>query len=184
MKQNSQFFSMLIERGQFRVDESGHALLFGEFLLLIPPEVVLELQRQLEDELGRDGMTALMQHIGAYQIDQAVERHDEQYNLDDISKEKLLDYFDRINNILGWGEIAFESIDTDDGTYEITVQQPMLPTVQRDRYEKTEQPICHYLAGMLNRQMEILIEDELSIEETDCAATGGKVCTFEGTATD
>jgi hypothetical protein len=37
------FFTRMIEDGQFRITDDGHALLFGEFVVLTPAGVYLEI---------------------------------------------------------------------------------------------------------------------------------------------
>lgn len=182
---DSQFFSSLIEKGEFRVDDEGHALLFGEFLFLIPPMVILELQDELADRLGDDEMQELMADMGRYHIRQAVERQSEDYDLDTVSRENLLRRTINILNILGWGKAEITSFDPDTETFSVRMEHPTLPSVLRNRREETaDAPICHYLRGVIEQDFQVLFDSDITAEETQCAGVEGSVCVFEGGPTD
>lgn len=178
MAQNSSVFSDLIANGEFRVDEEGHALLNGQFLLMIPPPVILHLQNRLKEEVGQEQMEDIMIDAGQYQVQQALDRYRDRYGIDDISREKLFSYFNNIVKILGWGEIEMQV--TQNSEAKVTVKHPTLPSVYRHRNEEmADNPICHYLRGMMSEGLSALTDDGLLFEETTCAAMGGKVCVFE-----
>lgn len=186
MGKDSAFFSSLIEKGQFRVDETGHARLFGEYLFMMPPEVLLRLQDRLEEQIGEAEMEEILTDLGAFQTRQALERYQEQYNWDQMSKERILDYGFNILRALGWGRIEPETIDTGaDPSFRVEVLHPTLPAVYRDENDElSERPICHYLSGMIRQSMEsIIFGEDVEITETSCAATGGDRCVFEGRPT-
>lgn len=178
MAQNNSFFSDLIANGEFRVNEKGHAILNGEFLLMVPPPVILKHQEDLVEEIGEEKAKSMMVDTGRYQIEQALRRYKERYGLDEISKEKIVDYGNNILKVLGWGEVQIEEISKDKAL--VKVENPLLPSVYRNRRDKlSEEPICHYLRGMMSEAVSAIIEEEVLLEETQCAATGGEVCVFE-----
>ncbi len=178
MAQNSSVFSDLIANGEFRVDEEGHAMLNGQFLLMIPPPVILYLQDRLEDEMGREQMESLMLDAGRHQVQQALERYKDRYGMDDISKDKIVNYANTIIKILGWGEVTIQNADSDDVI--VSVEHPTLPSVYRNRNdEMADAPVCHYLRGMMSGGMSAIIGEDVTLEETTCAAMGGKICVFE-----
>lgn len=179
MPNQSSAFSELIANGEFRVDDSGHASLNGQLLLMMPPPVILKLQNDLAEELGAEEMEEFMYDIGAYQVEQALDRYIERYGLDGISKEKIFDYIESILKVLGWGEIKIEEIDMDENV-KITVGRPTLPIVYRNSHDElAEEPICHYLRGLLGAACDAILNEDIEIEETKCAAVGGKECVFE-----
>ncbi|MDY6778792.1 MAG: V4R domain-containing protein [Candidatus Nanohaloarchaea archaeon] len=187
MQEKSNFFSSLIEKGQFRVDEKGHAVLFGEFLFMVPPKVILRLQDELEDRLGREEMEELMVELGLYQVEQASDRYREKFSIDNISHNKLLEFIKDILKVLGWGEIDLTSFERDKGVFTVKVKHPTLPSIIRnDIGEKREEPVCHYLRGILKGAFgAILSVENLQIEESTCAATGDSdICVFEAKSTD
>lgn len=180
MEDGASFFTSLIENGQFRADGKGHALLFGEFLLLVPPPVILHMQERLMERLGREEAAAFMADLGRYQIQQAVERQSERYNLENVNRDALRERTFNIFNILGWGSADVDRFDPETGTFAVTVRHPTLPSVYRNRNdERADEPICHFVRGILERDLDLLTEHDITIEETECAATGGAVCVFE-----
>lgn len=180
MDEGSSFFTSLIESGQFRVDGKGHALLFGEFLLLMPPPVILHMQERLSERLGREEMTTFMADMGRYQIDQAVERQADRYDLENVNRDTLQERTFDIFNILGWGNAEVDRFDHTTGECRVVVRHPTLPSVYRNRNDDlADRPICHFVRGILERDLEILTDHAIELEETTCAATGGDVCVFE-----
>lgn len=179
---SSSFFSRLIETGEFRVNEEGHALLNGQFLLMIPPTVIIHLEEKLEEEYGRDEMEEVLTDMGRYQAEQALDRYIDRYGMDNLSREKFLDYARKILRTLGWGKVTIDSLDAEQGTVKIVVEHPTLPSVYRNQREETaDKPICLYLQGIFAYSFGALMDDDLDVEETSCAAVGGKKCVFEGT---
>ena len=106
----SAFFSKLIESGQFNVEDSGHAMLFGEYLLMVPPSVMLKLQMDLEKMVGKKRSQKLLSDLGEYQISQALERYVKRFSIKKIDKRKILDFEKNILNILGWGDFSLNDI--------------------------------------------------------------------------
>lgn len=183
MTKDSAFFSSLIEKGQLRVDEHGHAMLFGEFLFLVPPKVMIHLQEELEDRLGREEMEDLMTELGDYHVRQATDRYVDQYGMDDISKEKIAEFVQNLLKILGWGKVDIHTLNSDE--FKAVVTHPTLPSIYRNELEKeSDDPLCYYLAGVLSGAVNAISNQDFDIEEINCAATGGNKCIFEGQSTD
>lgn len=182
VEKQSSFFTSLIEKGEFRINNKGQATLFGEFLLMIPPAVIVKLQDRLAEEVGRETMEEMMHDVGAYQVEQAVKRQLDDRNLSNLSKEQLLDHSFNIFGILGWGTFHIEDIESD--FFRVEVHNPSLPTVIRKRMDRNpEQPTCHFIAGLINRNIESILEKDFTIEEVSCASVEGKKCVFEGQVT-
>ncbi len=183
MTSQDPFFSSLIEKGQFRIDDKGHAILFGEYLFLIPPHVILHMQEELEEELGSEKMKNFMSDMGSFQVENGLRRYRENYGWDEIPRDKLSNYIEKIARIVGWGQIDFKSIDSDEGSFRIEVSSPTFPAIYLDwKDERADEPICHYLRGMMGEAMSAIIDGDLEVEETECAAVEGKMCVIEGEA--
>lgn len=181
MSKNAPFFSSLIERGQFRVDDKGHARLFGEFVLFVPPRVILKMQDDLEGRIGREDMKEFISDMGGFQVRQGMERYREKYNWDEIPRENLLEYINKLAKLMGWGEVDIDSLDVEEGTFEIRILHPTLPSVyRREEDEMADEPICHYIRGMMEQAMNALMDCEVECQETQCAAVEGDVCRLEG----
>lgn len=182
VEQQSSFFTSLIEKGEFRINDKGQATLFGEFLLMMPPAVIVKLQDRIVEDAGRDSMKEIMHDMGSYQIEQAVKRQLEDRNLSDLSKDQLLDHSFNIFGILGWGTFHVDEIDAE--FFRVEVHNPSLPTVIRKRMDRSpDEPTCHFVAGLIHRNIESILEKDFEIEEVSCASVEGKKCVFEGKAT-
>lgn len=180
MPNDSSIFSELIANGEFQVDDKGHAILNGQFLLMVPPPVILKLQERLEEELGREGMQELLVEMGEYQVEQALDRYKERYGMEEVSREKILSYVSNVLKVLGWGKIEIKGAESDE--IKIVVEHPTLPSVYRNREDElSNEPICHYLRGLLSKSMDVTQSGDVNLEETQCAATGGDICVFENT---
>lgn len=187
MGDRSLFFSSLIEKGQFRVDDKGHALLFGQPLFLVPPRVLIKLQMDLREYMEAEEIEGFMADLGAYQTEQALERYEDRYNWDSMSKEKILRQGFKMLKVLGWGEISVDMLTTeqDDAGFRLVVAHPTFPAVYQEMDGDQHSPVCHYLRGMLRRSMEaIAFGEDVEIEETSCAAVEGDTCVFEGSPRD
>lgn len=187
MSGDSVFFSSLIEKGQFRVDDEGHALLFGQPLFLVPPPVLIKLQEDLPDYMEGDDIESFMLELGSFQTQQALERYEERYDWDEMSKEKILRQGFKMLKVLGWGDITIDSLSTEEGeaSFRLVVEHPTFPAVYQQMNGEQDAPVCHYLRGMLKRSMEgIVFGDGVTIEEVACAAVSGDRCVFEGQPTD
>lgn len=179
MGENSLFFTNLIEKGEFRIDDKGHARLFGEYLFLIPPKVMVKLQNDLEEKIGHEEMSSLMKELGRYQVEQALDRYSIRMNFKDISKSKFLKFAQNIVKIIGWGEIEFKTLKKESKEAEIIINYPTFPEVYLRNHEPTETPICHYLNGILQEMVEKLI-GEVELYEATCAVNhDSHVCVFK-----
>ncbi|MFB6158568.1 MAG: V4R domain-containing protein [Candidatus Nanohalobium sp.] len=177
MVNESSIFSQLMANGEFRVDDKGHAILNGQFLLMIPPPVILELQEDLENRYGRKDMEEIMLEAGEFQLEQALNRYKDRYDLEEVSRENILEFFNQVGKVLGWGDIE---IRTEGENPVVTVEYPTLPSVYRNRGEElADRPICHYLRGMSSKAVSSLLGEEITLKEEKCAATGGDICRFE-----
>jgi predicted hydrocarbon binding protein len=134
----------------------------------------------LEEKLGKEEMKQLCVEMGEYQVEQALGRYKDRYGIDEVSREKIISYVDNILKVLGWGEIDIKS--AENGEIKVVVKHPTLPSVYRNKNEElSEEPICHYLRGLLNKGINVTHDLDVKLEETQCAATGGDTCIFEST---
>lgn len=184
MPGGASFFTRLIENGQFKVDEEGHAILNGEFLLMVPPPVIIHMQQRLADQIGEAAMEDFMADAGRYQVEQAIERYIERYDIDQLSKDHIIEFAEELLRVLGWGRITINQFDVQEHAVRVIVRHPTLPSVHRNQLgERSETPICHYLRGILERGMGAVMENDLDLVETSCAAVDDDTCVFENRAT-
>jgi len=175
----SAFFTKLIESGQFSMEDTGHAKLFGEYLLMIPPSVLLRLMADLEKSVGKVRMARIMSDLGEFQIDQALERYKIRFNIEGVDKRKIIDLEEHILNILGWGSFKVGSLSFEKGYASIIIVNNVLSLKYREMYgRKSKGPIDFYMAGLLKGMFSTLFEKKVKVREVRCIAKGDKYCEF------
>lgn len=174
------FFSHLIDTGQFRVDDEGRALLFGEFLFLIPPSVLVKLRDVLIEEIGLERAGQILFELGKFQIEKGAERYVKKYNLDKMTRDEIIEFTSNIFKVLGWGNIEVEKLDLENYEVSILVKDPVFPEKYLQlKGEKADRSICSYLEGLFTKAFTGYMGKEVKIKEKSCAAaTGEKYCRF------
>lgn len=174
------FFTRLIETGRFRVDDKGHALLFNEYFLLIPPSVLLTLMEALREELGVEKAEKILMEIGEAQVKFALPRY-RNLGMEKVDKRRLIEFFLNFFNSFGWGKLSVSKLSFEDKKIILNIKESTLPL----RYaslnkKKSETPIDFYLVGFLKRAFEVILGIELDLKETKCMAMGDHYCEFAG----
>lgn len=174
------FFSYLIDTGQFRVDDEGRALLFGEFLFLIPPSVIIKLRDILIEENGQKKAEEILFKLGKFQVQQGAERYMEKYDLNEKTKDDVIDFTSNIFKVLGWGNIEIENLDLENNDASVIVKSPVFPEKYLETKDKNaDNPICSYLEGLFSKAFSGYMGQEIRLKEKSCAAvTGEKYCKF------
>lgn len=179
MGKKSSFFTHLLETGGFRVDENGHALLFGEYFFLMPPRVLIQLQKILYKELGKKKGKEILTEIGAYQVKTALKRYIKRFNFQKISKDKLIDFSMKIISILGIGEPKI--VELEDDKIILRILNPVIPQEYISEIGKSKEPIDFYLKGIMEEFFsDIVFKNEAEVKEVKCLAKGDKYCEFVG----
>jgi len=180
MDKRSSFFTQLIETGQFLIDEKGHAILLGEYLLLIPPSVILKLQGILEKELGKNKAEKIMSELGEVQIEKALERYVKRYKISKLDKIKIADFGMKIFSSIGWGQASFKSFSFQKKTADIILKDNMLCLKYKELYKKlSKQPIDFFICGMIKKVCERWLEANMEVKEIKCLACGDLYCEFQ-----
>jgi predicted hydrocarbon binding protein len=168
----------MIEDGQFRITDDGHALLFGEFVVLTPAGVYLEIFEVLKKELGEKKTWQVIQSLGEFQMNAAIARYKERFNLEDAQSAKILDFMMEILNILGWGSGILE-VDAKNKVAKITMRNSMLPKKYMAFYgKKSGGPIDYFVLGWMKALFKAYFGAEVDAKETLCAAKGDQCCEF------
>ncbi len=173
------FFKQLIETGQFSITEDGHALLFGEFVILMPSGVFLQMVSLLEKETSKKKAHDILMKLGEFQLEAAVKRYEKRYDIQSADKRKIITFLFDILNILGWGTVEIEELSFDKRTVRVIVKNGVLGEKYRMMYgKKNKEPVDFYLAGWLRRTFELIFGQKMNIKETKCIAKGDKYCEF------
>jgi len=178
MRDPHSFFLKMIEDGQFRITDDGHAMLFGEFVVLTPAGVYLKLFEILEKELGEKKAWAVIQQLGEFQMKAAIVRYRERFNLQQAQSTKILDFMMEILNILGWGSGALV-VDAKNRAAKITMKNSMLPKKRMAFYGKHGKgPVDYFVLGWMKALFEAYFSSPVEAKETFCAAKGDPYCEF------
>ena len=172
------FFANMIENGQFNITEDGHAILFGEFVVLTPGGVFLRLVENLSSELGTKKAYEVVQDLGEFQMKAAIRRYKRRFNIQNAESAKIMSFLMDILNILGWGSGSL-SIDPKKKTARIIMKNSMLPQKYRATYRKlSKEPIDYFVLGWLKAMFEAYFGAEVEARETMCMAKGDPCCRF------
>lgn len=173
------FFTDMIEKGQFRVDDTGHVSILNEFVFIIPSPVVAKQYALLEERLGTDEAAELMHEVGEYQVQQAAERYVEKYNFDTMQKERIQEFTQRMMKLNGFGDISFSEFDRDNGSATVVLPDgSVFASRYRQLQGETDHPVDHWLMGILERHFSVIFDVEVTVEESDCIAQGDDMCRF------
>jgi predicted hydrocarbon binding protein len=153
---------------------SGVLRLFDVPCVIIRPEAIVSIQKQLELTVGgsakgilylsgersaRDGMSPLEADVPpSAPLSLANARR--------ITESAAL---------LGWGRIEISEFDPERGRLLLTVKNSPLARA----YGTSKKPVCHFLSGWIAGLGRSLLDREVLCEEFTCAAQGHGRCEFE-----
>lgn len=176
------FFTHLLDVGEFKIDEdTGHALLFGEFVLLIPPHIIIRLQKKLMKRIGREETEEILVKLAKKQVEVGLQRYKKRLNIDKINKSQILKFTKNFFGLLGWGSLEIKNTSFDSKEFDIKIKNSILP-IEFEKYfdEKSEEPIDFYLKGLCKGLFSALFGVEMKVKEIKCSATGDNFCEFVG----
>jgi len=142
--------------------------------IIVRPEAIVNIQRQLEQTIGgsskgilylsgetsaRDGMTPFESIVSA------------RAPLTLANARRLMD----ASALLGWGRLEISLFDPENGRLVLTITNSPLARA----YGPSKKPVCHFLTGWVAGLGRSLLEREVLCEETACAAQGRDRCEFE-----
>lgn len=154
--------------------ESGVLLLAKVPCVIIRPEAITSIQKQLEATIGgsakgilylagersaRDGMNPLVSQIPSGPP------------LSLVNARRIMDSA----ALLGWGRVDISTFDPAHGRLLLTVKNSPLARA----YGASKKPVCHFLSGWIGGLGRFLLDREVLCEETACAAHGHERCEFE-----
>lgn len=168
-----------METGQFYIDREGHTVLLGEYVILFPVGVVLQLQQSIEKILGEEKAKEVITALGEFQVEAAARRYIKRFNFQKLDKRKIMDLTTRIINILGWGNVLVNKMSLKDKTAHIILKESTLSLKYKHVYQKeSNKPIDYWVAGILKKHFSLIFGTEVEIKETKCLACGDPYCEF------
>lgn len=185
-----EFVKKLLVLGQLKW-EGGAFLLNGERAVIFRAGLLVELQRRLEERMGRGDARKLMKDIGREQSRSAFERYmksgiDRKAPVEHDEKKSLEDPVVRAGRLFlettGWGKFNYLWFRGQKRAV-VEVENSPIALAFVEKYGKSDGPVCHFTAGLLEGAG-FLSGMNASYVERACAAQQGgvsKKCVFEGT---
>jgi predicted hydrocarbon binding protein len=142
--------------------------------VIVRPEAIVNIQRQLEQTIGgsskgilylsgersaRDGMNPFESIVST------------RAPLTLANARRLMD----ASALLGWGRLEISLFDPEKGRLVLMVTNSPIARA----YGASKKPVCHFLTGWIAGLGQSLLEREVLCEETSCAAQGRSRCEFE-----
>ena len=142
--------------------------------LIVRPEAIVNIQRQLELTIGGSskGILYLSGERSAQEGMNPLESVlSTRAPLTLANARRLMD----ASALLGWGRLEMSLFDPEHGRLVLTVSNSPLARA----YGSSKKPVCHFLTGWIAGLGRNLLEREVLCEETACAAQGHGRCEFE-----
>src|SRR2546425_12091737 len=154
---------------------SGILRLSDQPCLILRAEVIVSIQRQLEQTVGGSA-EGILYLAGERSSDSGVKVL--RALTGGVSLPLTMDGAKRIidaSALTGWGRTEIIHFDPDRGRF--TVARHNSPIA--DAYGPSKKPVCHFLAGWMAGIGRLLVGKDLLCEELSCAAQGHDHCEFE-----
>lgn len=153
---------------------AGVLQLSGVPCVIVRPEAIVNIQRQLEVTIGGSskGILYLSGERSAKEGMNPLEA------LVSTNAPLTLANARRImeaSALLGWGRMEISLFDPERGRLLLTVKNSPLARA----YGSSKKPVCHFLTGWIAGLGRTLLERDVLCEETSCAAQGRDRCEFE-----
>ncbi len=142
--------------------------------LIVRPEAIVNIQRQLELTIGGSSK-GILYLSGERSAQEGMNPFDSILStrapLTLANARRLMD----VSALLGWGRLEMSLFDPEHGRLVLTVSNSPLARA----YGSSKKPVCHFLTGWIAGLGRNLLEREVLCEETACAAQGHGRCEFE-----
>ena len=171
-------FSRLIETGEFRVNDDGTVALFGEYNLMMPLNTFVFLQHQLEEEMGEENAAEFLRKVGRFQTEQAFKRYKDRYDIDNISRNQIREFVEDVASVLGMGRFKIQDVEEKDKKAQLINETNPIAQRYKSNYGETDEPIDHYICGLIDIGIGALFDEECVAVEEQCMAKGDDACVF------
>ena len=159
------------------IDPNGGVIrLFGHRYGFLRPEVLVNIQKQLEQTVGAS-TKGFLYLAGERSAEAGLGLSGELLEGLDatrLTKEAFRRLADALA-IVGYGRFELVASDVTSGEYAFTLRNSPIA----EAYGDAKKPVCHLLAGFLGGISRRMLGREFLSEETACRAQGLEVCRFE-----
>ncbi len=155
-------------------EERGTLSLHAARYLLLPPGILVELQKAIETELPYD-VAAILSQAAVGEGAGVAQRFVEVFG---YTGEQVLSSISFMLAESGWGKIAIEMINLEGREVVIRVDDSPFAEL----YGPSTIPVCHVLLGLFQGTAMTLFESEVDAQEVQCLAKGDNCCRMAITA--
>lgn len=182
-----EFVKKLLVLGQLKW-EDGAFFVGGERSVIFRAGLLVELQDKLSRKLGHEEAGNMMKALGREQSRSAFER----YATSGINKKAPLEKDETTGSedpviragqlfleTTGWGKFNYLWFREQKRSV-VEVENSPVARAYSERYGKTDRPMCHFLAGLLEGSTGFILGKDVEYVEKECVAQGSKKCIFDG----
>jgi len=155
--------------------KSGILRLSDQPCLILRPEVIVSIQKQLEQTVGGSAK-GILYLAGERSSDSGLRFLSALTS--GVSLPLTMEGAKRIidaSALTGWGRTEIIHFDPERGRFTVARHNSPIATA----YGPSKKPVCHFLAGWMAGIGRLLVAKELLCEEISCAAQGQDRCEFE-----
>lgn len=155
--------------------QAGILQLHGQPCVIVRPEVIVNIQKQLEQTIGASAK-GLMYLAGERSSREGVVPP--RAFSEGVAGPRSVDGARRIIDgfaMLGWGHAELSVFDPEKGRLSLRVVNSPVAVA----YGPSKTPVCHFLAGWAGGMGRALVGREVLCEEASCRAQGREFCEFE-----
>lgn len=154
---------------------SGVLQLYGQPCVIVRPEVIVNIQKQLELTIG--GSAKGIMYLAGERSSQEGVSPFRALSGEDVGAltlemaKRMID----ASSLLGWGHAEIGTVDPEKGRFVLRIANSPMAIA----YGPSKKPVCHFLAGWAAGMAQVLVGGALLCEEVACKAQGREFCEFE-----
>lgn len=156
--------------------ENGTLFLKKNSVLMTSRGQISRIQNELETTIG-PAASRIMYEAGRKYAQKAISKFEKTLlqTVGSLSKEKAAEKVIQHMAIWGYGKGEFLELDLDNEYIKMKVENSFNSLKQ----EKSDNPKCHFLSGVISGAAIALLDTEMHCIETKCKAMGHEHCEFE-----
>ena len=166
--------------------DNGSLSILDRNMIIIPVEVMLKLQEDLEEKVGKEEAEELIYNAGRFEtltgsVRYLKRREELKTVFSSVSKtgDPSIEMGRETLKFMGKGDIKIKEVINKGSKIVLSSNSPFSAEYLKTR-GKSDKPVCHYLRGVMCGVMERYYGGRYKAIERSCAATGmSKECIFE-----
>ena len=162
----------ILDRALTSDPETGVLQLSGNRCMIVRPEVLVNIQKQLESTIGSSAKGVMYlagersSHIGLTSVD-ATSRGP----LTLKNAQRVIDS----SALMGWGRTQIIRFDMESSRFGLRIRNSPIAVA----YGSSTKPVCHFIAGWAAGVACAILGRDILCEETGCVAQGHEHCEFD-----